>query len=88
MDAAAGDLGQQMSVVASVTADSWPPMTPASATGRSASAITSISGVSDRVSPSRQRRRSPGRARRTTIRRPAIRDRSKACSGCPYSSAT
>ncbi len=60
-----------------------PPMTPAIATARSASAMTVISGVSVREAPSRVTSASPGLARRTTIAGPASFARSKACIGCP-----
>jgi len=51
--------------VAAETSLSSPPITPASATGRMASAITSISGASARSFPSMLTSFSPGRAWRT-----------------------
>ena len=65
-------LSRTMVRVSAVTSLSAPPMTPATATGRSASAITSISGLSVRVCPSSVRSVSPGRAvpsRRSARRR-------------------
>src|SRR5207302_1278323 len=76
------------STVAPVTAVSSPPMTPAMATGRSASAITSMSGVSRLSSPSRQSSFSFAFARLTWMAGPLSLARSKACSGCAYSSST
>ena len=67
---------------------SSPPMIPASAIARSASAITRSSGTSSRSTPSRVRSRSPGAARRTTIRPPASVGKSNACSGLPSASMT
>ena len=76
------------SVVASDTSLSSPPMIAASATGRSASAMTRSSVVSARMVPSRVRSSSPLRARRTTILPPASFVRSNACSGLPYTCMT
>ena len=73
----------RMSVVASVISLSCPPMMPAMTEARSASAMTSMSVVSVRCSPSRVTMVSPGAARRTMIRRPRMVWRSKACSGWP-----
>ena len=53
--------------VSSVISLLKPPMTPAMPTGLSASAITSMSGVSGRSLPSRVCMTSPSRALRTTI---------------------
>ena len=55
------------SVVAAVTSDAAPPMTPAIPIGPSASAMSSISGVRSRSTWSSVSRRSPAIARRTTI---------------------
>ena len=66
----------RMSRVASVTSLSSPPMTPPRPTGRSASAITRISGSSSRSTPSRVVSRSPARARRATRAPPASLPRS------------
>ncbi len=64
-----------------------PPMIPAIASG-SAPAVIRVSPESiTRSRPSRVRSRSPSAARRTTIRRPGTRSRSKACSGWPWSSS-
>ena len=63
-------------------------MTPATATGISASRIISMSVVTARFSPSRVTSDSPGRARPTTMVASVSRSRSKACSGCPSSSMT
>src|SRR5262245_45851105 len=63
-------------------------MTPASATGRLASAITSIAGSSPRSTPSSVCSRSPSAAWRTRISRPRIVARSKKCTGWPSSSRT
>ena len=58
-------------------------MIPASATPRSASAISRSSGTSSRSTLSSVRSRSPGAARRTTIWPPASFGKSNACSGLP-----
>ena len=75
-------------VVSSVTSLFSPPITPASATARSGVAMTVMSLVSSRSSPSRVVRRSPSAAARTTIwAHPsalATFAKSKACSGWPY----
>ena len=65
-----------------------PPITPATATARAASAITSIVSPSGRLCPSSVTTVSPGRARRTTTWRPARRSPSNACSGWPSSQST
>ena len=78
----------RMSTESPVTSESRPPITPATATGRFASRIMSISGVSGRFSPSSVTSDSPGRARPTVIVPPASPARSKAWSGCPSSSMT
>ena len=74
--------------VFSDTSESKPPMTPASATGVSASAMTSISVVSGCSTPSNMTSFSPFRARRTTILPPRSLAKSNGCSGCPSSSIT
>ena len=71
--------------VASETSVGPPPMMPATATGFSASAITSISGSRMRSTSSSVTRRSPGRARRAITTGPSA-SASKACCGCPSSS--
>ena len=70
------------------TSESAPPITPATATGAAASAITSISGVSARSWPSSVRIFSPGAAVRTRMAGPTSRVRSNACIGWPSSSST
>ena len=80
----------RMSVVVSSTDESAPPFTPASATGRSASAITRSAGESLIVcacSPS-GRKGSPAVARRTRISAPRSFLRSNTCVGWPISSST
>ena len=52
------------------------------------SAMTHIEASSVRVCPSRVVKRSPGRARRTTIVASVTRAASNACSGCPSSQST
>jgi hypothetical protein len=74
---------RKRSVVDAVTSLSSPPITPATATARSASAITVMRGSSVRDTPSSVTSTSPGCARRTTTVCPASRLRSKACIGCP-----
>ena len=74
-------------VVASVTAVEAPPITPATATGASASAITSVPSGRSRATPSSVSMVSPARLRRTTTVSPRW-SRSKACSGCPVSWST
>ena len=66
----------------------FPPMTPASAIGRSASAMTSVFSSSVYSNPSKPRNFSPFLARRTMILFPRILSRSKACSGWPHSKST
>ena len=63
-----------------------PPMTPASATGFSASQMTRLFSVRVNSFSSRVTIFSPGRARRTSMQRPATLSRSKACIGWPISS--
>ena len=65
-----------------------PPITPAIATGFSASAITSIESSSSHAVWSMLTSRSPPRARRTTMRPPASLSWSKQCSGWEYSNST
>ena len=86
-------LSRRMRVVFSEIAVARPPMTPARATGFTASAITRCCGVSVRSTPSSVTSISPAFARRTTIvGRPsapfASVSRSKAWSGCPMSQRT
>ena len=73
-------------VVSGRTSERAPPFTPAIDVGPSASAITTISASSVRVSPSSVSTRSPSAARRTVRRAPATWSRSNACSGWPVSS--
>ena len=73
-------------VVASETSDTCPPMTPAIPEGPSASHTSAASLVNVRSTPSSVVIVSPSRARRTTIRPPRTRSRSKACSGWAVSS--
>ncbi len=65
-----------------------PPITPAIANGRAASAITRSSGSRSRFTPSRVSIVSPRAARRTRISPPDTSRRSNAWSGCPVSSIT
>ena len=58
---------KMMVFVSSTISEFSPPMTPARATGFSASAMTSMLGVSLRLAPSRVMSLSPASARRTTI---------------------
>jgi hypothetical protein len=74
--------------VASDTSEVAPPITPASATAFSPSAITRSVSTSRRSSSSSVKSRSPSAARRTTIRSPARASRSNGCVGCPSSSMT
>jgi len=74
--------------VSEVISEFSPPMTPATATGRSPSQIISISRSSSRSFWSRVTNFSPWFAVRTTMRLSARRSRSKACRGCPHSSMT
>ena len=67
---------------------SSPPMMPATATGRSASAMTSIAGLSLHCVPSIETIVSPSAARRTTMRPPRSLSKSKAWSGWPHSNMT
>ena len=60
-------LSSRTLVVAAVTSVSSPPMTPASATGPTASAMTRCAGFSERVTLSSVTSVSPSRARRTVI---------------------
>ena len=76
------------SVVASVTSEAAPPITPASASGFSASAMTSIDGFSSYVSWLIASSVSPSSAKRTTTRPPASFAASKACVGWPVSIST
>jgi hypothetical protein len=78
----------RMSAVSSLSSVSSPPMIPARATPRSASAITRSDGSSFRSSPSSVRSSSPGSARRTTIRPLASLAWSNACRGLPSASIT
>ncbi len=80
-------LSSRMRVVTSETSLVWPPITPASATGFSASAMTRSSAVSLRSLPSSVVIGSPSCARRTMILWPASLSRSKPCSGWPSSSS-
>jgi hypothetical protein len=73
-------------VVSSMTSLSSPPMIPAIATGRSPSVISRSAASSLRTVPSSVLISSPERARRTTMRPPASRSTSKACSGLPSAS--
>jgi hypothetical protein len=75
-------------VVASETSDTWPPITPAIPLGPSASQTRATSEEKRRSTPSSVVIVSPSRARRTTIREPRTRSRSKACNGWPVSSMT
>ena len=77
-----------MSVVPSVTPESRPPITPASATGFAASAITRFFSLNSTVVPSSTVSFSPALARRTTTRLPSSLFKSKVCSGCPSSIST
>ena len=74
--------------VSSLTPLFSPPITPATATGRSASAITSIFSVSMFFFPSRVTISSPLFAFLTTIVAPLRSLRSNACIGCPISVKT
>lgn len=65
-----------------------PPITPATATGFSASAMTRFSGVSACRVPSSVVIDSPAAARRTRISWPARQRQSNECIGWPYSSIT
>ena len=76
------------SVVAAPISVSAPPMTPARATGRSASAITPIVSSSVYCLWLIAVKASPAAARRTTIFPPRIFARSNACSGWPHSNIT
>jgi len=78
---------QNRSRVESLTAESWPPMMPASATAARRSAITRSEASSCSALPSSSVRRSPAAARRTRMS-PSSRARSKACIGWPSSSMT
>ena len=75
-------------MVASVTSLFSPPITPASPTVRSESAITHIEASSVRRCPSSVVNGSAGRARRTMIVASVTRAASKAWSGCPSSHST
>jgi hypothetical protein len=81
-------LSSAIVVVASVTSEAAPPITPAIACARSRSAITSMSGSSLRATLSSVVIVSPGRARRMRISGPARRPRSNACIGWPISRFT
>ena len=74
--------------VSAVISVACPPITPASATGLSASQIARCPPVRSRSSPSRVTSFSPLRARRTMMAAPASLSRSKACVGWPISSRT
>jgi hypothetical protein len=74
--------------VALETSERPPPMTPAIAWARRASAITSMSGSSARSMPSSVVIRSPGSALRMRSSLPASNARSKACIGWPSSIST
>ncbi len=75
-------------VVPGPTSANSAPKMPAMTAGRSASQIASIEESRVRSWPSRVVIDSPSPARRTTMRPPASRSRSKACRGCPVSSIT
>ena len=75
-------------VVVADTSDARPPITPATATAWSRSAITSIDASSVRASPSRVVSRSPAFAMRTMSDPPASFAASNACIGWPISSIT
>ena len=75
-------------VVSSDTSEIWPPITPAIPLGPSASHTRAMSEVNVRSTSSSVVIVSPSRARRTTIRPPRTRSRSKACSGWPVASIT
>ena len=77
-----------MRVVPADTSESAPPITPPIACAFEASAITNISGLSERILPSSVLIDSPGFACRTTIAPPPSFARSKACIGWPSSSST
>ena len=88
-------LSMSTSTVASVTSESMPPMTPASATGvapRSPVAMRPMPAESVRSTLSRVRNRSPSRAARTATARLPSRsskaERSNACRGWPVSIMT
>ena len=81
-------LSSSTSVVVSLIPLCSPPITPATAIGLAASAITSICGSSARSTPSRVRIFSPGFGCRTTMRPSASSFWSNACRGCPHSSMT
>ena len=74
--------------VSSVTSEPAPPITPASASGFFSSAITSMSVVSSRSSPSSVTSLSPSLARLTMIFSPPTAEKSNAWSGWPASSMT
>ena len=75
-------------VVLAETSETWPPMIPAIPEGPSPSHTSAASLVNVRSTPSRVVIVSPSRARRTTMRPPRTRSRSKAWSGCAVSSIT
>ena len=75
-------------VVPEETSATWPPMTPAIPEGPSPSHTSAASLVNVRSTPSSVVIVSPSRARRTTMRPPRTRSRSKACRGCAVTSIT
>ena len=83
-------VSMRMFFVSLVTAVSAPPLTPASATGLTASAITRSSDVNlIDVAPSPSgKNSSPSLARRTIIFPPSSLSKSKTCVGCPSSKST
>ncbi len=74
--------------VSSETSEIWPPITPAIPLGPSASQTSAISVLKVRSTSSSVVIFSPALARRTTIRPPRTRSRSKAWSGWPVVSIT
>ena len=75
-------------VVESDTSEISPPMIPAIPLGPSASQTSATSGSKARSTPSSVAIVSPSAARRTIIREPRTRSRSKACRGWPTASIT
>ncbi len=82
-----GRLDQQVGCP-SGTSESTPPITPPSATGRSASAITHMPGPVGTGDGRSLRTASSGSASRTMISGPLQQARSKACNGWPHSIMT
>ena len=81
-------LSRRTFLVAGETSVSAPPMMPATATARRASAMTRSRVVRRRTTSSMVVMASPSSARRTIIFRPESVSRSNACSGWPHSIIT